>query len=98
MTYDTGGETLAPPASEQEEFPDWDLLRTNFVNPSDHHPPMNSRPGLKTSSNTRIFFSELLHTIIINIMPGKNRASRQAKIEKRREEYKIKLGVSQAQE
>ena len=31
-------------------------------------------------------------------MPGKNRASRQAKIEKRREEYKIKLGVSQAQE
>ena len=44
VTYDTGGETLAPPASEQEEFPDWDVLRTN-VNPSDHHLPMNSRPG-----------------------------------------------------
>ena len=31
-------------------------------------------------------------------MPGKNRVSRQAKSEKRQEEYKIKLGVSQAQE
>ena len=36
VTYDT--------ASEQEEFPDWDVLRTNG-NPSDHHLPMNSRPG-----------------------------------------------------
>ena len=26
VTYDTGGETLAPPALDQEEFPDWDLL------------------------------------------------------------------------
>ena len=44
VTYDRGGETLAPPASEEEEFPDWDLLRTN-VNPNDHQLPMNSRPG-----------------------------------------------------
>ena len=36
VTYVRGAETLAPPATDQQDFPDWSVLRRNNVRQFPH--------------------------------------------------------------
>ena len=77
VTQATGGETLAPQASDDQEFPDWGLLRLNAPPPPPHLRTVLANLMFLSSVNHITLLELYIFTDNLECLAGTGRAVRQ---------------------